>query len=214
MKVLIATPVLHKPPAIPRIYMRTLANIFALNGSHKRDFVQLCDGDASPNPIHAKYQRARHLALSGGYDALLCIESDMVIPPDALERLSALRAPVAYGLYCVRSGKHEWTAYTHLDYYGGVAISSRPDEARAAWGNVMEVAGIGQGCTLISREVLEAVPFRAAGGQICDHTFALDVQRVGFEQVCDLGVVCGHIDGNRVIWPEPNAPELYRIEAL
>ena len=71
------------------------------------------------------------------------------------------------------------------------------------WGNVIDTTGVGLGCTLIRREVLEAIPFRVVDKWIAnDWYFALDVAEKGFTQAHDCGVVCGHIDGYRVLWPD------------
>jgi hypothetical protein len=72
------------------------------------------------------------------------------------------------------------------------------------------VDGVGFGCTLIRRDVLEAVSFRlpddvARGGACTDWMFAGDLAARGVHQVCHFGVVCGHIamePSARVIWPE------------
>lgn len=69
-----------------RIHTLTLNSTAALNmdtahietpqGS-RHDKAELC----------RKHNEARRLTLDGGYDALLHVDADMVIPPDALERL-------------------------------------------------------------------------------------------------------------------------------
>ena len=76
------------------------------------------------------------------------------------------------------------------------------------------MAGVGQGCTLIKRYVIETQPFRWRVGMITDWLMAVDAQYNGFTQLCDLSVICGHINGQTVLYPDPNTDGLYRIDAL
>ncbi len=166
-----------------------------------------------------QYNKARRLALGGNYDALLCVESDMVVPHDALQRLAALDCGVAYGLYVFRHTKHAWSAYTEMSDKSGTSLSENVGEAKAAWGKVIDVAGVGLGCTLISRNTLSRLQFRASPDNkaACDWTFALDCKRFGITQRCDLGVVCGHLSYTpypQALWPDIEAPNLYRRETL
>jgi hypothetical protein len=51
----------------------------------------------------------------------------------------------------------------------------------------------------------------------CDWMLAEDCQKLGFVQVMDLSVICGHIcDTNprTVVWPDADQDDLYRIEPL
>lgn len=167
-----------------------------------------------------KYTAARRVALEGGYDALWCVESDMLIPPDALARLLATEAEVAYSLYCFRRPPWEWSAFIGMDTESmlGYALSGLPDRARRAIHEreVLETDGVAFGCTLIRRETLERVPFAlhtekqhgagtdAAHYSHCDWYFALDCVDRGIRQVIDCGVVCGHITPHpapSVLWP-------------
>lgn len=172
------------------------------------------------NILH-QYTKARQRALSGGYDALLTVESDMIVPPDTLQRLLACESGVAYGLYVFRHTKHTWSAYTSIAERSGRSLSEDQIAAREAWGTVLDVAGVGLGCTLIGRDVLERVPFRlfedAPDKTACDWVFAYDCNQAGVTQRCDLGVVCGHQSYKpypMILWPDPDEPRLYRRETL
>jgi hypothetical protein len=163
--------------------------------------------DGRVNVLNA-YRLGRALCLTGEWDAMLCVENDIVPPRDALQRLAAVEADVAYGLYCYRQPGHVWNAYCN-----GYQLSGKPAEARAAWGNVCEVEGYGLGCTLIHRRVLEKIEFRIKPGDAlhCDSHFAEDVKKAGFRQMCDLGVRCGHVVNHyRIVWPDIEQPKLYR----
>lgn len=153
------------------------------------------------------YTKARTLFLSGSWDYLMTIESDMTPPPDVIERLMAVDADVAYSLYCFRqSGR--WSAFKEFQLGWGSSWSYHPQEAKALFGQVIEVPGCGFGATLIKRHVLETLQFRGYHGTACDGWFALDCQEKGFIQKCDTGCVSGHIDGDRWLWPTIENDEL------
>lgn len=226
-----------------RLFGRALQSIMRLQWPGKVDVVFARGGDATEamskqgkfKVVTAKYNHGRDMLLAGDYDAIATIEDDMIVPPDALIKLWDTGADIAYGLYCWRhQGFHKWSAYTEIGDRHGVALSDDPEAAKAAWGSVIEVQGIGNGCTLIRRHVLEAMPFRKHRKACCDWGLAYDAQRRGYRQACDLSVVCGHmaIDNEqhkgfpivygqwgppRIIWPDPdldNTGKLYRVEYL
>ena len=110
-------------PTQPRLHPLTAACIDNLSWSQSMPIV--FGRNDTPNKrgkyadIVDKHNEARRMVLDGDYDALFLVEADMVIPPDALQRL-----------------------------------------------------------------------------------------------VHDCGLVCGHIDGGNVLWPDPDAKELVRREKL
>jgi hypothetical protein len=179
-------------------------------------------GESRFAAVTRKYQELQRKFLSGPWDCLLTVEQDMLIPPDALERLSRLvsdGADVAYSLYVWRyKEQHWWSAHPRLRVDEGVpyfwSLTHQPEEARRLWGQVVLVEGLGFGCTLISRHALVRLPFRQANEHHSQDTaFALDCRAEGLIQVADLGCVCGHrMEDGQVVWPDPEAPDLYRIE--
>lgn len=216
MKILVCTAIQKEANQRPFYFPRAIESILSLRHSGQLDHYMPSGGDDNPEQsITRKYQDARMLCLDGGYDALLLAESDMVLQPDTLERLTAVKADIAYGLYCVRHGSHEWTAMLELQTHKTVSISTQPEQARQSWGKVIEVAGVGHGCTLIHRRVLECFDFRSRPGFYPDWLFAIDAQYHGFKQCCDTGVICGHMTReNTILWPDPAAPGLCRIEEI
>lgn len=213
-------------PQTPRVYARALTSVLRMAYP---DFDLVLDKEDAPagparpkrekyQNVLAKYEFARRLALAMDYEVLLTVEADVIVPPDTLERLLAVDADVAYGLYCSRYGRHQWLAYTMLAADRGRSLSDDHELARAVWGQVFPTVGVGMGCTLIHRRVLEAVPFRLDPGSDMlanDWYFALDLQEKGFRQAHDLGVVCGHVCGPpsaKIVWPDPAAPWGYRYE--
>jgi hypothetical protein len=212
-------------PTMPRLWGATVQSILRMT-SETIGLEFWFRGHDNPyeepyrNVAH-NYNTARKVALQMGMDAMLSIEADMIVPPDTVERLVACESDIAYGLYVWRHGRKEWSAYTELSALKGKSISRDPERAKAAWGTVIDVAGVGQGCTLYRRNVLEAIPFTLFPGSpnvvSCDWMLAIDAQLRGFSQRCDLGCVCGHQTYEpwpQILWPDPEAPDLYRIESL
>lgn len=169
-----------------------------------------------------KYRLARQIFLRDGYDALLTVEDDMIVPPETLLELQRLDADIAYGLYVARNiPRHPWLVAYRLNHTRVKFLSDKSEAARNAWGKVINSFGVGMGCTLIRRHVLEKIDFRVMSGagwghgKANDWYFALDAREKGFTQQTHLGLVCGHIRANgMVLWPDPTQDRLYREEIL
>jgi hypothetical protein len=106
-----------------------------------------------------------------------------------------------------------------LDGYKGRSISADAETYRGKFGTVIPCEGVGFGCTLIRRNVLEAVEFRRDVSSAMrrkfadDWTFALDVKAAGFTSAAHLGVLCGHIQRDGVVrWVDADAPTFMRVE--
>lgn len=211
MRVLVAT--LFRR-AHGRVYQYPAAteSILALQWPTQLDYFMPSGGDTSADSIWRKYEEARRAALVGGYDALLCAESDMLLPVDALEKLAAVGTDITYGLYCFRRPPYQWNITTRLDRFSYRFLSDDPDSAAKAWGRVIQCEGVGQGCTLINRKVLETLPFRYAPDALVDHLIALDAKTYGFKQAVDMSVICGHmVEGGGAVWPV-NEGTLWHIQ--
>lgn len=223
MKVLVYCPL---SPITPKVYARTVTSIFKLAWQEPVDIVfgrddmdKMPDRPAAHINMAKKYNDARRIVLECGYDALLTVEADMIVPEIALQRLSLVEADVAYGLYSNRHGRHVWLAFQHIGgmdgRYTGASYTATPELCPRAWGNVVESKGVGLGCTFIHRRVLEKIEFRLAPDQKVapDWMFALDIDAAGFSQAHDCGVICGHIEGGanpKILWPTADGG--YRIE--
>lgn len=156
--------------------------------------------------VVAQYQRARDLCLAGDYDAMLTVEHDMVLPPDAIQKLYHTDAPVVYGVYMLRHGAYTLNAWQYInDRNLGMSLSLYPDEVKRyreqGWGRV---CGVGWGCTLIRRPVLERLQIHSANeADAGDLTFATECLRAGFVQIARFDVPCDHIDdrSGRILKP-------------
>lgn len=159
---------------------------------------------------HHQYERGREAFLHGRYDAMLVVESDIVPPPYALQRLAALECDVAYGVYVFRRHKtiNIFERYPQPARNPGESLSVHPRKLwEALRAGVVECSGAGLGCTLIRRHVLERFPFRTLSADMnpqvhCDTWFTHDVYGAGYSMKADMSVVCGHKDEHgEILWP-------------
>jgi len=204
------------------LFWRTIEDIFNLEHEGPLEYLFTRDnpyGEEEPrrNVFHA-YEKAWVECLRGGYDALLTVESDMVVPPDALTKLLAVDAPVAYGLYCTRRGSHDWMTYINTANNGfpWKQLSRRPKMRREWWGQVHECVGAGFGCTLIQREAVERTVFDVDAQGWPDFQLSRQCNNQDIAQVCDLSVVCGHIkrEPRAVVWPRAEVGRHFWLEEL
>jgi hypothetical protein len=166
-------------PAYDRTFMPTIRSCFnqKVGADFKLDFYFPYKGygdgvQDNRDVICDKYNAARDKLLQGDYDAMLTVESDMIIPENALQKLWDVGADVAYAPYPFRRPPWDWNVYSVLldDSLTGYPLSNVPERARLDWGGVVDVDGVGLGCTLIKRHVLEAIPFVADGLKHMDGT--------------------------------------------
>lgn len=204
MNVLIATPTYGD-----KLQPETAAAIKAQKFAGQWEW-RVYRNNPSPVPrmanVIAQYQHIRADFLAGPWDALLTVEHDMVPPENALQLLWDADKPVAYGVYLLRHGSLVMNAW---EYAGPKALGESLSLQTRRFDKLMpegivKVSGVGFGCTLIRREVLERLPIHGGGNpdQSPDVPFAYDCNREGIEQVAHFGVLCGHIEGGRVLMPE------------
>lgn len=139
--------------------------------------------------VYTAREESVRVFLQGGYDALLFVDSDMVVPVDLLTRLidadkdivSALAFKRTPGYEpCIFKECNEQDAKFYLDYPKGL----------------IEIEGVGMACTLIKRMVFETVPqpwffpHKVLGE---DLSFCVRARETGFKIFCDTTLICGHM---------------------
>ena len=205
MDVLVFTPVYRLEP-------ETVLGLMRLEWDRPLSILlQLDNPNGGGREDHShQYQRGRELFLSGPYEAMLVLESDILPPADTLKRLAELQADVAYGCYVFRSGTpvvNILEKYPQKARNMGESLTVRGLWQEAKDKGVIECSGAGLGCILIKRKVLEKIPFELVGAGHCDWNWTEDVYRAGFSMMADTGVICGHKDVGRedsegeVLWP-------------
>ena len=212
MRVLVFCPTRRLEPetvrAIHALEGESVDFLFTRDNPHHAAGEQAGDrfGQAGRQNILHNYRKGRRAALDGGYDAMLCVESDIIPPPDALQKLLAIpQADLAFGAYMFRSGLPVLNICRWAMTPGcpDVSLYFHPGALQAAWGNVVRCTGLGLGCTLIHRRVLETIDFHPHPDNAhCDWQLAEDALSAGFQLWADLSVLCGHKRPDGVIlWP-------------
>lgn len=152
-----------------------------------------------------QFAQGREMALAGGFDGLLLVEHDMIIPADGLQKLWDSPADVVYGCYVFRHGMRVVNLFQHTGTANiGQSLTLYPNELKAAAGRGwVEVSGAGFGCTLIRRNVLDRVAFRSVDGAAPDLPFAADCVGQNIRQIGRTDVRCGHFDSESglTLWP-------------
>lgn len=161
------------------------------------------DAVEDPTPAESRIDKIvsgrkylRKYALDNDYDYLFFVDSDVMLPPHAVNMLVATKGDVISGVYLNAfelGGKTQVAPVVFKDLgdgqcqlytYEGVAVPQ-----------IMEIGAAGFGCTLIKRKVLEQVDIRtfgnsASGGE--DMAFYVDARAKGFQAVANTYVKCTH----------------------
>jgi len=154
---------------------------------------------------YARYSvaMARNLAakdaVGGGFDYLFFIDSDMIIPPDALTRLLKIGADFATGwaLQAVGGNMASICCYNaEKRFFYGMAAEWVTGHAEP-----FEVDGSGLSCSLIKTEVLKSFEYpyfrytEYATGDVLseDLNFCLALREKGIKRMCDPALKAGHI---------------------
>jgi hypothetical protein len=141
-------------------------------------------------------------------DYLWFLDSDVVAPVQAGPRLLSAQKDIVSGLYVQKHFPHvpeayRWEDQAYLPVAPEIASALRSAEVGMQPGMVghnpllMRVDGVGAGCLLIHRRVLERLgkgcfgPTESGMGE--DLWFCKQAQEAGFDIWLDFGVICGHL---------------------
>lgn len=208
MTILVFTPTwLDTPAGVEAMHPKVRAAI-AVNMSADMEWVVGRD-NPYPVPDHrnvlSQYRQARELFLAGGYDALITVEHDNLLPDaGALQRLQETPGDVVYAPYLLRHGSRVLSTCQYInDHNLGMSLSNYPDELRQARAHtVHRVSGVGMGCTLFRRAVLEKIGFEPTTAQnlLPDMQFATQALRAGFKSFGRFDVpVLHYSDGHWLV---------------
>src|SRR5512139_740221 len=151
------------------------------------------------------YQKAERIVKAENYDYLLTVEDDMIVPPDALEKMLDVDADIVYGVYCFRKGAPLLNISKPHDLMESYGLPDNLKEWRKLYGQVIPCGGLGFGCTLIRRSVFDVLQFHSEPGHDADSQIARDALRLGLRQMCDTTVLCGHKrPDTTIVWPTPD----------
>ena len=150
----------------------------------------------------------RKKALEKGYDYLLCVDQDIIIPNDTLKKLLKHKKEIASALCFTRMKKGEWirtipAAFVQAGDIPGVVTYLPINEALKD--QFIEVTAVGFGCILLSRSVLGKIPLTYDTQAKCgeDILFCIRAREAGLNIYVDTSVKCKHnLMGHKNKWVE------------
>ena len=156
--------------------------------------------------VLAQYQQAQAEFLAGDWGALLTVEHDNVLPDgNAVQRLLDTPGDVIYAPYVLRHGVSVLSTWQYCgDRNLGMSLTLHPDELeRARAAGVWRVCGVGHGCTLFHRHVLERIQFRQGEGNAYapDIPFAIDALSAGLVSMARFDVPVLHRQNDEWLHP-------------
>jgi len=140
----------------------------------------------------------RKYALKNNYDYLLFLDTDVLIPSKALERLLGHRKDVISGVYLsnfVFDEKQEIHPVLYAIVPGNDEGARLMQQKEVGGEELIEIAACGLGCCLISKKVLEKVDIRyfekSNSGE--DIAFCVDARKNKFKIFTDTSIKCLHM---------------------
>ena len=156
--------------------------------------------------IHEARNLIAQKAVENDFDAVFWLDSDMIVPPDALIRLTEdlinCEADIITGLYFRR--KLPTNPVISKDFYWYVKDDGNVETAATSYidypkDTIFPVNGTGFGCCITSGRVLRELvekcgaPFTPLMGIGEDYAFCYRATQAGFDILCDSRIKCGHI---------------------
>lgn len=141
-------------------------------------------------------------AITGGYDRVLWIDSDMVFDPDLMERLSAdMDEGMEYvsALYFKRVFPTSPVIYKELRESAVPGILEAVTYKDYPQDSLFEIAGSGFGAVMTTTRLLKAAwdkygpPFYQVANLGEDLSFCWRLRDMGVKMFCDSRIKCGHI---------------------
>jgi GT2 family glycosyltransferase len=168
-------------------------------------------GANSREALTKSQNKIRQIFLEGGYDYLLLVESDLLIPADSIRRLMSYGKPVVGSIYFIGTGNIQ-VPCVFLDDVEKVGFkATRPlgikptEDGKKLYDKkevddflnkgLQQAHGVGFGCTLIIRNIVERFPFwcdERLNDKHSDVYFYLDMQRAGIPVFVDTDITIPH----------------------
>ena len=194
--------------------------------------IMLVQEESGANVQIARNDCVRWFLENSTSDYLMFADTDMAFAPDAIAQVIDLDLPIVSALYMGRGGDGKgfpvgmkWATASGpdgVDSEGRNMVSLTQSDIT---GEVIEVGGVGMGCCVIKREVIEALkdgdgthpdqwPFAvgqtklAHGGYMSlgeDITFCVRAKLVGYKSYLATGIGAGHVKSFIITPPDPQA---------
>ncbi|MBW3011346.1 hypothetical protein KY326_03945, partial [Candidatus Woesearchaeota archaeon] len=149
--------------------------------------------------IRGSRKMIKNIFLKGDYQYLLYLDSDVIVPKDAIKQLLSRKKDIVSGVYLngMRINGKPGVFPVLYDF-----VSDDPEDKRVKLmtrNDVMpekfkEIACGGMGCVLVSRAVLVDTTFDKIENTTDDVSFFLEARKLGFRAYVDTSVKCNHIN--------------------
>ena len=141
-------------------------------------------------------------AMGGGFDYVLMVDSDIIVPPDVVECMLVDPVDVCVGVYPRKNttcGETELFKFTEKDFTERFDYDEIEEKAEATIR--LPVKGSGLGCALINTDVFRKMPFpwfkyvTYPDGSVLseDLYFSDQLRKHGITMYADPHVKCGHM---------------------
>lgn len=139
------------------------------------------------NEIHNKF-------LKSNSPYLMMLDSDIMFPPDLVDRLMAHNKPLVGGWYKDKQAREHWpTVYDFVEEKDDLAMFRHRDKPGVG---LEKVDAMGAGCWLMKREVAEALGETPYGDNIAkggeDFIFCRKLMKLGIDLHVDWSINCAH----------------------
>lgn len=139
-------------------------------------------------------------AISYGVEWLLMVDSDTVLPQDALDNMLEHDADVCLGYYQHKRGKEGMTCLWKFGNWTSKYMGNELRALHAMGTDKIRVQGGGMGCTLIRTSILKKLPkpwfrwvVRPDGSETGEDVYFCNLcKEHGIEIYADTRVACGH----------------------
>lgn len=143
------------------------------------------------------HEAIRKYAIANNYDYLLHLESDLIPPPDVIQRLMIHNRPIVSGMYMINFGSDSHLMAQDIESFGELRETINKQNGSdliLVDGKLKPVFHCGLGCVLISKRILKDIEFRheVGIGMHPDGFFALDTDAMGIQKYIDTSVLCEH----------------------
>lgn len=193
MKILIGVPCMETIP------VNTVESLLAAQKTKR------CQIDVRLEPLSLVYiarERLVEIAIKGGYDYLMFLDSDMVFTPGLIPRLLDARKDIVSGLAFMRKPPYLPCVYKKMRI--GEAGEKQEELLTDFKAGLVQVEGFGLACCLMKVDALKKLKSRNTNlfwpvvGYGEDLSFCIKARKEKLELWCDTNAKVGHI-GQTVI---------------
>lgn len=184
-------------PTFENISPETFKSIYGIQSDHILAF-DYCKGY---DCAKARCNIAKE-AMSGGFDYVLMIDSDIIVPSDVVDLLLSDPVDVCVGVYPRKNtteGQTEVFKFTEKDFTDRFTYAELSEYVNRC--NRLPVKGSGLGCAMINTDVFNKIPFpwfkyvTYADGSVLseDLYFSDQLRKHDITMYVDPRIRCGHL---------------------